>query len=186
MICFCCGKYVTTLPSLLAIWIVVVKIWCFQWLKVVISDFFMLIDHYGLSLKHMTCRSHTHEISACRHWCDSISNEGLPISVSHACNNEWSKLHKKCVPFRPEIVTKTKKRRKKTERVTAKHFALYANAKSQAKAFCINTQIFKRSLFLCYRNVLLGSSPFLTTNTTRGCYQTYPNEYCVKITPFGN
>ena len=81
---------------------------------------------------------------------------------------------------------KNKKEKKKNWKGNCKHFALYANSKSQAKAFCVNKQIFKRSLFLCYRNLLLGSSPFLTTNTTRECYQTYPDEYCVKITPFGN
>ena len=145
MICFCCRKYVTTLPSLVAIWIVVVKIWCFQWLKVVIWVFFTLIHHYGLSLKHMTCRSHTHEISACRHWCDSISNQGLPISVSHAYNNEWSKLHKKCVPFRPEIVTKTKKRRKKTERATANILRYTQTQNHRPKLFAL-TRKFSREV----------------------------------------
>ena len=53
-----------------------------------------------------------------------------------------------------------KKGRKKTKRAIAKDFALCANTKSQAKAFCVNTQIFKRSLFLCYRNLLIGSSLF--------------------------
>ena len=40
--------------------------------------------------------------------------------------------------------------KKKTKRAIAKHFALYANVKLEAKAFCINTQTIKGSPFLYY------------------------------------
>lgn len=76
--------------------------------------------------------------------------------------------------------------KKKTKRAIAKYFALYANVKLEAKAFCINTQTIKGSPFLYYRNLPIGSSPFSSTNTTSGCYQTYPDKYRLKITPFGN
>ena len=58
---------VTTLPSLVAMSIVVVEIWRLLWLKSKIPYALAKIHYYCLSLKHIACHAHTYKMSGHRH-----------------------------------------------------------------------------------------------------------------------
>ena len=83
-----------------------------------------------LPLKHMTCHTHIQEISGCRHNNLPVSNEGLPILITHVCWKNSQKLLMRLVPVCPEKVTRSKNT-KKSRMAIAKLFELHANAKKR-------------------------------------------------------
>ena len=76
--------YFTTLPSWVAIGIVVMEIQCLLWLKGEIPHALAQIRHYCLSLKHIACHASTCEISGHRHY-------NLPVCPMKD-SRSWSRI----------------------------------------------------------------------------------------------
>ena len=74
--------YFTTLPSWVAIGIVVMEIQCLLWLKGEIPHALPQIRHYCLSLKHIACHASTCEISGHRHYNVLV----CPMKDSRSCS----------------------------------------------------------------------------------------------------
>ena len=86
------SRYIITLPSLVAVGTVVVEIWCLLWLRCNIPHSLTQIRHYSLSLKPMTCHSHTYEILRRGHNFLSLCPMKDSRSWSHVSTRQLTEL----------------------------------------------------------------------------------------------
>ena len=112
------SRYIITLPSLVAVGTVVVEIWCLLWLRCNIPHSLTQIRHYCLSLKPMTCHSHTYEILRRGHNFLSLRPMKDSRSWSHVSTRQLT-----------ELSSETADKKKKVMAIT-KRFVLHTNAKN--------------------------------------------------------